>query len=564
MTKRKILRNMLALSIVTAMGLSMVGCSEKEDEVVDVGSISTDPFGAYESTVKVTLGRTTTQNSKMPSGDTYEDNAYTRYIEKKLNVDLTNAFEANGEDYERQVSLAIASGDLPDIMSVGSRDLLNELVDNDLIWDLTSVYETYASDYIKDIYNSYDGRCLDSATYDGKLMAIPGTSVDSAPTQVWIREDWLDKLGINLDEDGNGLITLGDLENVAREFKSKDPGKTGNTIGIASSYWLTSNDAGESTNTMTAIANSLGAFPKTWYKDETGNLVYGSNTKEMKETLRILNGWFEEGILDPQFGTRSWDDITALLTNGELGIAFGPWHIPDWLLNNVYSMDKEAKFISYAIEDINGKANVNHSDSASQYLVVSKECKNPEVLLKMVNILYDELVNIKTLDTDSPELAEYKLIGVDGTARPLNVEINAATSLLDDYSDIKKGINDEIAVEDVHTLDSKVKIKSIKDYIANPDKAEVSNWSSYHSRMRGLELIDKLTQQNLFKWISPIYVSNTETMKSNGANLGKLEEETFIKIVIGDLKIDDFDKYVESWSEQGGSQIAKEIEEAIK
>ena len=46
-------------------------------------------------------------------------------------------FETNGADYDRQVSLAIASGELPDIMKVGSKDFLDELVENGLVADLT-------------------------------------------------------------------------------------------------------------------------------------------------------------------------------------------------------------------------------------------------------------------------------------------------------------------------------------------------------------------------------------------------------------------------------------------
>ena len=80
-----------------------------------------------------------------------------------------------GEDCDRQVSLAMASEELPDVMIVG-RDILDELVANDLIEDLTDSYNNYASDYIKNIYDSYDGRCLGAATYDGRLMAIPSTN----------------------------------------------------------------------------------------------------------------------------------------------------------------------------------------------------------------------------------------------------------------------------------------------------------------------------------------------------------------------------------------------------
>jgi len=138
-------------------------------------------LGSHEEPLVCYMGRSTIANPKFPEGDTYEDNAYTRYLKAKLNVVVKDDFEANGADYDRQVSLAIASGELPDIMKVGSKDILDELVENGLVADLAEAYNQYASGYIKEIYDSYGGRCLNMATYDGRLMAIPGTNLDSAP-----------------------------------------------------------------------------------------------------------------------------------------------------------------------------------------------------------------------------------------------------------------------------------------------------------------------------------------------------------------------------------------------
>ena len=77
-------------------------------------------------------------------------------------------FEAQGgDDYDRKVSLAITSGELPDIMTVSNIATLKQLVENDLVEDLTESYEKCASDAIKEIYDSFDGRALENATFDG-------------------------------------------------------------------------------------------------------------------------------------------------------------------------------------------------------------------------------------------------------------------------------------------------------------------------------------------------------------------------------------------------------------
>ena len=51
-------------------------------------------YGAYPETVTYTLGKIAgTKNSNLPVGDTYENNAYTRYLKKLLNIQNKDVFE---------------------------------------------------------------------------------------------------------------------------------------------------------------------------------------------------------------------------------------------------------------------------------------------------------------------------------------------------------------------------------------------------------------------------------------------------------------------------------------
>ncbi len=565
-------KNLWKKSIVLGMTLTMIlflaACGADNTKEPKDGKSSqsgdgaqteenTDPYGAYEETVTCTLGRQTLQNPKIPEGDSYENNAYTDWVEKRFNVDLTNAFEANdGEDYERQVSLAIASEELPDMMIVG-RATLEELVEDDLVEDLTSSYDNYATDYIKGIYDSYDGRCLDSATFDGKLMAIPSTNPDSAPSQIWIRQDWLDKLEIKLDEDGNAAITREELEMVAKAFLEKDPGESGNPVGISFTYDMN----GSETLEMQAISASFGAFQKQWFQKEDGTVYNGSTTPEMKKTLEYMNQLFKDGILDPQFGTRTWDDITALMTNGQTGIIFGAWHIPDWLLSNVKSMDQNAAFTAFALEDDKGKVNVFHNNPAANYVVVRKGYEHPELAIKIVNLFHDERVTSKTLKDDAPEVYEYEQLGVDGSVRPLRIEVNSNVSLLNDYGAIVQCVNGDITIDEVPTLEAKNIVGCVQRYNEDPNTTDVIDWARYHSRMKGIQLIQDLTDYDSLVWVSPLYLGTTKTMKNKSANLDKLEAETFIKMIIGEESTDQFDSFVEQWNAQGGAAICEELAE---
>lgn len=562
MRRRLFIKRVLSIATVSALAVSLSACAGGAGGQEEAVSAADGPLGAYEDTLVCSMGRSTIANPKFPEGDSYEDNAYTRYLKEKLNVEVKDSFEANGEDYDRQVSLAIASEELPDVMRVSSKDVLDELVENDLVEDLTDVYDEYASDYIKEVYDSYDGRCLDGAMYDGRLMALPGTNYDAAPCVVFIRQDWVDDLGMKIDEDGDGCLTIDELENITKTFVEKDPGNTGNPVGLAFAPYLTSGDYGGSGYTMMAIGAAYKAFPGSWLEDEDGNLYNGSTTEGMKATLAKLAEWFQKGLVDPQFGTRTWDDITALLTNGQTGITFGPWHLPDWLLNNVRSMDPDAEFSTYTICDDNGKVNVIHNNAVNGYMVVRKGYSNPEVLIKIANLFFDEIVNNKNLETEQPEVYQY-VTTVDNSARPIQVELNKNTYLVDEYSDIKNCVDGKISMDEVRSIESKTNVEAINRYLADPANSEVTDWSKYTSRMKSMELIDRLTNEGKLEWDTPVFFDTTETMRTNNADLNKLQEETFVAIVTGSKPVDEFDAFVDAWSSRGGEQITKEVQEII-
>jgi putative aldouronate transport system substrate-binding protein len=48
-------------------------------------------------------------------------------------------------------------------------------------------------------------------------------------------------------------------------------------------------------------------------------------------------------------------------------------------------------------------------------------------------------------------------------------------------------------------------------------------------------------------------------MAERNEQLKKLKNETFVKIVTGNLPIDAFDKFVADWKKQGGDLITKEV-----
>ena len=156
------------------------------------------PLGKYPETVEYTLGKISgANNSNLPVGDTYEDNAYTRYLREVLNIQNEDAFELEaGGSYEEALEMSIADRSIPDVLVVNGRDNLVKLVEAGLVEDLTTVYEECTTDVIKEMYESYGEDLLGSATFDGKLYAFPNTAIDDGHMLLWLRADWIRELGL--------------------------------------------------------------------------------------------------------------------------------------------------------------------------------------------------------------------------------------------------------------------------------------------------------------------------------------------------------------------------------
>ncbi len=69
---------------------------------------ATTPYGKYPEKVTYTLAQMNgASNSNLPSGDTYEDNEYTRYLKKMLNIQNENVYMEREDRYNEGVNVLV-------------------------------------------------------------------------------------------------------------------------------------------------------------------------------------------------------------------------------------------------------------------------------------------------------------------------------------------------------------------------------------------------------------------------------------------------------------------------
>ena len=359
--------------------------SSTAEENVRTGSwesAAQSPYGAYPELVTYTLGQMSgTNNSNLPDGNTYEDNAYTRYLKKILNIQNENVYMESEDRYDEFVNILIKDQTLPDVLVISDRDMLKELVENNLVEDLTEVYQNCTSKRIKEMFESYGSGLLESVKFDGKLMAIPETVTDHGPRLMWLRKDWIDELGLEEPK------TLEDAFDIVEAFVQNRMGTAEGEepVGLVCDTDLVGSTS--SSYSVDPVFDKFGASPRKWI-NQNGEIVYGSVTEETRNALSYLHELYERGVLDQNFALRAQNNLRDLVVSGKCGAFFGLWWTPNNPLMDIYETDKDAEWMPYYLQEVDWK-NVYASFSDSKYVVVRKGYEHPEIVMKIISVLFD-------------------------------------------------------------------------------------------------------------------------------------------------------------------------------
>lgn len=559
----------LAFLLAALTASSLTACSQDQDPMAGLSdeekaaweAAANDPYGKYPELVTYTTGyNLTAQGSDVLAGtpyaeDTTENNAYTRYLKELLNIQNQNEFEAStGPDYDQKVSMAIASNTIPDMMYISDYATLVELVESDLIEDLTDVYNNIACETVKAAYESYgeDNNPLNTVTFDGKIMAIPKTQLSDGQDFLWVRKDWLDKLG--LDEPS----TIEDLEELMKAFIEQDPDGNGqaDTIGMV----VLSDVYGEYPNNTFAIDNiftAFDAYPNVWIEKD-GQAVYGSVQEEMKEPLQLLNRWYTEGLIDKEFATRTNDDIVGLISTNKCGIYIGPWWSPFNQAQTSTYTSGDAEWVNYSCPvGSDGKINGISTKSYGGFVVVRKGYEHPEIAMKIVNVNSEYSKQDKS--EAGKEVKENQTLAYFNW--PLYCEVQPGNNAEIMTANVLAVMNGEAEFDSL-TTEEQSYYESAQRYLeaeAAGQKADAADYSQYVSRIVSMQrMIDEPAN-----FMVPSFFETTESMGTLWASLEKMEMEMVLKVITGEQDISAFDTFVENWTNAGGDKITQEVNDVI-
>lgn len=289
---------------------------------------TTDPLlaelvdGKFKETKKITVEVYDRGNE---GGTPPEDNFWTNYIKEGLlrdhNIEVEFVPVSRWNEVE-EINNLLAAGDAPDVCVTYSYPTIQTYANMGGVLDLGPYLRKY-KDLLPNLYSLLGEQNLffDEDPEAHTVWAIEALLYNNARINTFVREDWLKKL--NLPEP----TTLEEFENMLYAFKDNAKLLLGDEANKMIPFSI-SYDIGWRADHL------LAAFVPDSLTDEEA-YIYGFDDRHIlypniKEGVRVLNKWYNEGLIWKDFNLYGAGDTTEdnLMKAGYVGSFIHNWDYP--------------------------------------------------------------------------------------------------------------------------------------------------------------------------------------------------------------------------------------------
>lgn len=529
--KKKVLSVLLAASISVT---PLWGCSSQNPS--DNSQESSQTAGGEEE--PITISWLAYQTDAQPD----PDSKIVKAVEERYNVKFDFWFVDN-QKWDDTLNVRFAAGEMPDVFRLKTKGNLNKYVQQGVVGELPiEMIEEKAPNYMK-MVEEYDTENLmwmptriNGKNYGFTFPAIRNTY----PTSLVWRLDWLKAVGIDKVPE-----TLEEFETAMYKFAKEDP--DGN--GVDDTYGLSN----------TVMGTVLGSFGPMAIRDFKGNplpdlrwqrdgegVKLSALTEETRQGLELLQKWYRDGVIDPEFitgeNTGGYWALSQAFINGRVGVTgnvmYDHWVPPlseGDLGGSVYQeFIKVNPDLVYGEDFILGTAPVGPEGVSgtdlwgyvSETMVLSSQCVKDQKKVDIILQMLDDFVADE----------EYSMMirhGFEGEDYILGEDGSVIPQVTDSAARVQKGIQVFTFLSSIPEYEKKYSPKLYEFADANKGTGHV---------------------------ILPVPSTNAATQYLT--TLQTLTVEYFTKIVTGEYSIDQFDEYVEKMRQNGADELEKQTSEA--
>ncbi|MDU5140836.1 MAG: extracellular solute-binding protein [Paenibacillus dendritiformis] len=483
----------LAAGICCSVALSLAGCHPSHVDWMKPGQ---DRTGPSITIVMNSLG------IKFPEPWTENDNPYLSYIEDETGLQVEVVIPP-WHRYEDRVGAMMMSSHTPDLISISDPNWVSHYARKQMLAPLDHLIERYAPQLKKRI----PAEVWEQVSFNGQVYAIPSLNEAKGLEMMYIRKDWLDRLGLAPPK------TLDEIVAVMRAFAAFDP--EGN--GIRNIYGTSFiEDFGRSSPWFGAFGVQLNQWV-----ERDGKLVYSNILPEMKDALAFMRGLVAEGIVDPLFPIQTQRGLERQVADGRIGLFTGTWYDTRGVLEKSEARDPRAEWIALPYPQGPGGAGTYGLPTVRSYQVIPAASPHAVEVLQLLNFIAGE----------GRDTLKFGFEGVVWTWKNGRRVTDMGLHNRDQY----RGLYANLA--DIPE----------SGYI----RSRLDSLGMHYRLYDNLRHIAPHVMPNAFRSLP------TPAMTRYAPLLAK-KNDRLLEIVLGERPLDDFDAYAAEWLAEGGEEMTRE------
>ena len=402
--KRRMLQQICALALTGTMLLGLTACgSSSPDTPAQTPDNSAEENSSSAEETKDTGAESAASSGSGDVSELYwfsdvsgwgpatanwsvDESPATVYIEENLGLSLN--IEQPPTDASTKLGLMLASGELPDVMSITDSDMYKQLVEAEKVWDMQTFLETYdpdshlLKDFPDDIRKALTDVYGNWYSYPSHMESKNNRKVFPPDDQIWVdvvekgsngcimfNKEIMDAVGITPEDVQTEEGFLAACEKVKASGHQVD-GQSVLPVVLQCNLWINTSLDG-------IVSNTFGVLPV----DDEGNYRHSELNPLYKNALKFLNTLIQKEYLDVNTLTI---DETALKTYLDAKRVFC------WIGNQAQQDKTNMPWVSYGpilasngakpVIGLNGEAGTGWIQT-----LVSKDCKNPEKIAKLLS-----------------------------------------------------------------------------------------------------------------------------------------------------------------------------------
>ncbi|MFB9756607.1 extracellular solute-binding protein [Paenibacillus hodogayensis] len=493
------------LSLFTTLGLSLAmvaGCSSgTKAPSGSSGTPGTGASGTPAAPVKQTFSMLTESHASWPYN---KDWLIWKLLEEKTGVTID--MQVPSGKLDEAVNLAIASGNMPDMMFMLSDQVANKFGQQGALVNIL--------DYINDMPNfkkwmeKYPEISKSAIAADGKMYKFPNEGFGETNRMIWLyREDVFKDKGLTPPK------TYDELYTVLKKLKELYP----------NSYPLAFRN-GPSLGMLLNLSANFSTHQGYYY--ENNELKYGPISDNYKKAIEYLNKFYKEGLIPPDWltiDTKQWQDIMS--TNRGF-ITFDYISRIDFF--NLALRKDNPKFNMAFMAPPAGLPGGKQLNAYTQFvesgLTVSSKSKNIKNVMKYIDFYYsDEGRNIASWGKEGE------------TYTVVNGKKQIIKDKFIDVSDMRKKTG--LATNGVYTwidFDAHLSLASPELQAAYPEARKYDD---------------------VFRPRASFNEKEQEVISTTGLAIDKHREENITKFILGERSLNDWDKYIDEAKKLGLQKV---------